>query len=1021
MVSLRRIFHLLHAVVWFGVISDARSQSVRPGWGATPYADANGTGVVFRTWAPNASSVTVAGSFNNWSTLNLPLLPEGGGVWSRDVATASAGQPYKFVINGNQWRRDPYSRQIEGSGTRNSIIHQASSFQWGTNTFIMPPANELVIYEMHIGAFYDPNPGDGQVGRFTNALQKLDHLVDLGINAIELMPISEFPTPTSWGYNLSYPFAIESTYGTPEQLKSFVKTCHDRGIAVLMDVVHNHWGNDFDDWSMWQYDGWSTNGYGGIYFYGEANLCCTWWGPRPDYSRQEVRDYILNNFRMWKQDYRIDGFRWDAPQFMLFTDNTQVIPVPDGSNVINHVIATISNEFPNSFNIAEDIKGVVGFDSHWDMSFQGTLQGIMSQGSDDDRNMFNLAGAINGDSHRIVFTESHDTTGDLNAWAQRFPKAVDGGDPEGYYARKRSTLAALIALTSPGTPMIWQGQELLETNLFSDARSLDWNRTNTFPFITELYRDVIHLRRNLAGVSPGLVGSGCNVIHMNNNDKMIAYRRFHPDQPDHDVVVVANLRNQNRLDYPIQFPSDGTWYVHVNTDDPKYGPDYEGVGNLQVIASGNPPVAEVDIGRYSALILSKVGVRGATLLGVEVNDQLFGNGNGDIDPGETLMAFATISNVGQAVATDISAHLVSAQDGVTLSQPTAWFADIEPGAITTNTTPFVFQVSSNWVCGQPVELEFDLTASGEHAVTFISLPTGSQVDYQIVTNQHESEDVPVSVIDNQTVYSDLVITNQSLGPLEKIKVWIRIDHTWDSDMVIALQHPDGSEVILANRRGGSQNHFGTGNCGENVNYTTFDMEAASAISNAAAPFAGSFRPDGDLGAMVGKPAPGVWRLRITDLFSGDQGTLLCWGMQIAAGHTTYGCEEFFTDNPDDDEDGIPDWWEIAYYGNPTNAVTHEDDDGDSYSNWQEFLAGTDPLNSLSYLKVYTTPSAEEVGGLMIKWNSAQSQTYRLWRTPSLEDEPFTILQSNIPAMPVMNMYHDTAATGSTWFYQVELE
>jgi 1,4-alpha-glucan branching enzyme len=1000
--------------------STANAQSSRPGWGATPYSGPGGTGVTFRTWAPNASSANVAGSFNGWSTLTLPLQFESAGVWSRDVPGALPGQPYKFIINGSTWRRDPYSRQIESSGTRNSVIVDPSSFNWGTNSFVMPPANELVIYEMHVGAFYDPVPNDGQVGQYTNVVQKLDHLVNLGINAIELMPISEFPTSTSWGYNLSYPFAIESSYGTPDQLKSLIKACHDRGIAVLMDVVHNHWGDDSDDWSLWQYDGWSTNGYGGVYFYSQPNLCCTWWGPRPDYSRPQVRDYILNNFRMYKKDYRIDGFRWDAPKFMLYTDDTLAIPVPDGSNVINYVINTISNEFPGTFNIAEDIKGVVGFDSHWDMSYQGTIQGIMSLGDDNSRNMNTLAGAINSDPKRIVYTESHDTTGDLNAWAVRFPKAVDGGDAESYYARKRSTLASLITLTSPGTPMIWQGQEMLETNLFSDARSLNWSRTNTFSYITELYRDVIHLRRNLTGVSAGLSGSGCGVFLLSNSDKMIGYRRYDPERPDQDVVVIANLRNLNRANYPVQFPAAGTWYVHVNTDSMEYGPDYEGIGNQQVVASGNPPMAQVNVGRYSALIMSQVPVSGISVHDYDVVDAPYGNGDGIIDPGETIFVSVSVSNRGQMAVSGVAAQLVVSNSGITVSQPLTTFPEILAGSIASANSPLVFQVSSNWVCGQAIDVQFVVNYPGNSAVNFFALPTGLAVDTETFTNTYTSVDVPKAIIDNQSSFSSLVITNLSLGAIESVKVLVRANHSWNSDVVMALQHPDGTEVLLSNRRGGSQDNFGAGTCGVDAEYTVFDMTAVVTISNGVSPFAGTFRPDGDLGLLHGKLPVGTWRLRTSDLVGGDEGSVLCWNLIIAAAQDSYGCETYAAENPDVDNDGLPNWWEVAYYGGSTNAATEVDDDVDGYSNWQEFLAGTDPVNPESYLKVFTTP-VENDGGVVIQWGSAQNQTYRLWRTPSLDVEPFTVLQSNIPATPVLNSYFDHSATGGLWFYQVELE
>ncbi len=112
--------------------------------------------------------------------------------------------------------------------------------------------SDLVIYEMHVGAFYDPSPGSGGPGKFPDAIQKLDHLAALGINAVELMPVAEFPTDNSWGYNPADPYAVENLgYGGPDGLKSFVKAAHARGIRVLLDVVHNHYGpSDLDLWGF---------------------------------------------------------------------------------------------------------------------------------------------------------------------------------------------------------------------------------------------------------------------------------------------------------------------------------------------------------------------------------------------------------------------------------------------------------------------------------------------------------------------------------------------------------------------------------------------------------------------------------------------------------------------------------------------------------------------------------------------------------------------------------------------------
>ena len=676
--------------------SSAFAQSSRPGWGSTRYAGPGGTGVTFRTWAPNAATVNVAGEFNGWNMTSLPLVNEGGGVWSRDVVGAAPGQQYKYVINGSLWRRDPYSRQLVADGTRNSIIYNAATYDWGTNGFTMPPADQLVVYEMHIGSFYDPNPADAQRGTFSNALQKLDHLHELGINAVELMPISEFPTPTSWGYNLSYPYAIENGYGSPDDVKNFVKACHARGMSVLMDIVHNHWGDDGSDWSLWQYDGWSSNGLGGIFFYNNPEFSnAGGWGPRPDYSRTAVRNYIADNFRMWKSEYRIDGFRWDAPKYILYTDGTQTVPIPDGSNLINEVISMLSTQFSGTFNIAEDIKGVAGFDSHWDLGYQWTVQDTMAQSSDANRNLFNLSTAIDADANRIVFTESHDTTGSLNN-GRRLPVHIDAAAPEGYWARKRTMLAAALALTTAGTPMIWQGQELYETNDFNDARSLDWSRTNSFPQFKTLYRDLIRLRRNLDGVSFGLGGDGTFTFLINNTDKMLGYRRYSPAQPDNHVVVLANLSSTIRTGYQVQFPQAGAWYVHVNTDDTKYGPDYDGYGAEMIVATGSPAVARLDVGRYTVQILSRTPASELAIDQMNLVDSPLGNGNRVVEPGETVQASIRLHNRGQTLATNVMLVLGSSSSGVNIPQPSASYPDLAPDAMAFGDVALAFRVPTNW-------------------------------------------------------------------------------------------------------------------------------------------------------------------------------------------------------------------------------------------------------------------------------------------------------------------------------------
>jgi 1,4-alpha-glucan branching enzyme len=583
---------------------EVQAQSARPGWGSTPYHSGGQTGVTFRVWAPNAASVTVPGQFNNWSTTASPLVKEGtNGVWSADVRGALPGQEYKYLINGNIWKRDPRDRKCV-STVGNSIVYDPTTFNWGGDSFTTPALEDLVIYELHIGTFYDPNPLNSVPGRFTDAVNKLDYLKGLGVSAVEVMPIAEFPGDFSWGYNPADPYAVENVgYGGPDGFKTFVKACHARGIAVLLDVVHNHYGPS--DLDLWNFDGWTGGGnQGGIYFYQDAGICCTTYGSRPNYTRQLARDYIQDNFRMWLDEYHVDGFRWDTPGLMINASGYGT--VNDAITLIQTITSMIHTSYPGRIDIAEDVTGL-GFDSTWDGSFHGSITWQLTQGSDANRDMNAVASEVSGAGAgltRVVYMESHDVVGDLNMGV-RLPTAIDSATPDSYWARKRSTLGAALTFTAPGVPMLFQGQEMLENRQFSDTLPVDWSKTATYTNIVQLYHDLIRLHRNLDGLTPGLKGDQCSVYKVDNVNKLLAYRRWKSGAATQDVVVIANFANAVRSNYTLSFPRAGPWYVYFNSDSTTYGSDYSNVGPAVVTAGGTGLTAGINIGPYSVLVLSQ--------------------------------------------------------------------------------------------------------------------------------------------------------------------------------------------------------------------------------------------------------------------------------------------------------------------------------------------------------------------------------------------------------------------------------
>lgn len=592
--------------------------ATRPGMGAVPF---NG-GTTFRLWAPFATYVAVIGSFNDWSEDSHPLTYEGNGLWSADVPGAEPGDEYRLLIRKGEWqgsRIDPYAKDVTNS-VGNAVIVD-DEFEWGNSHFEMPPWNELVIYEMHIGTFND-QPG-GQPGNLRKAIQKLAHLKDLGINAIQVMPSFEFAGSFSWGYNPSHIFAIEDEYGGPSAIKEFIQAAHDLGIAIIFDVVFNHLGPS--DLDLWRFDGWYENELGGIYFYNDWRANTPWGDTRPDYGREQVRRFLRDNALMWLEKYRVDGLRWDATAYIRNVhgnNNDPANDLPDGWELMRWINEEVNSRQPWKINIAEDLRSNpwitessaagAGFDAQWDANFVHPIRGAMIAHEDGSRHMANIKDALtfryNNDAYRrVIYTESHDEVANGKS---RLPSEIAPADPGGYYARKRSTLGAALVFTAPGIPMIFQGQEFLEDEWFRDTDPIDWGKQEQYAGILNLYKDLIRLRRNWHNNSRGLRGAHINVFHVNDQDKVVAFHRWDKGGPGDDVIVLANMANRGYQDYHIGFPKAGLWKVRFNSDWRGYSPDFGNHSSDHTEArfgskDGLAFNGHIGIGPYSAVILSQ--------------------------------------------------------------------------------------------------------------------------------------------------------------------------------------------------------------------------------------------------------------------------------------------------------------------------------------------------------------------------------------------------------------------------------
>lgn len=600
------------------------STSQRSGMGSIPFAG----GVAFRVWAPFASLVEVAlydgpGQDVQAPSTTFPLAPESNGYWSTDVPGIGPGRLYRLRITNRETgasfaKIDPYVRQVTNSVGLGVV--REPDFPWTDHGFRMPDFNQLIIYQIHLGTF-DDDPGD-RPGTLARATARLDHVKDLGVNCVHVLPPGEFATDFSWGYNVALPFAIEEAYGGVVEFKKFVDRAHALDIAVLACSIFNHFGYSDLDSCLWRFDGWHQGDHGGIYFYNDWRQN-TDWGPRPDFGRTEVRQYIRDYVMYLLGECHCDGVRIDS------TCNIWGFNHGQGWNAEGYNLLRWISDEKNHFHryprhkllIAEDWHNDgwvtrptpewgAGMDAEWHW-FVHPVRDALHNPFDEARNMASLEAALysrfNGDAFkRVIYTESHDESGNDESLARLiYPR-----DPDSWFARKRTTLGAAMAMTAPGIPMLWQGQEIHSIERFNDQVPLDWSRKSRYAGIFQLYQDLCRLRRNWYDNTRGLRGQHIHCHLVDDANKVIAFHRWSEGGPGDDVVVILNFANRRWDSYRIGLPREGLWWCRFSSDWSGYSPDFGNIGGHPVSADPVPMhrmnhSGGFQIAPYSALIFSQ--------------------------------------------------------------------------------------------------------------------------------------------------------------------------------------------------------------------------------------------------------------------------------------------------------------------------------------------------------------------------------------------------------------------------------
>jgi len=574
--------------------------------GATPLP---GGGTVFKVWSPDRTTAHVRGEFNGWGTGD-PLAKVGEYFVGR-VAAAAPGHMYKYFFQNSHWNTDARARSLNPSDNYNAHIVDPHAYVWQVADFDVPDFEEMVIYQLHVGTFAGLNDPYGSApfpAGYADAAARAGHLAELGVNAVMLNPITEFPWDISGGYNPVTQWAPEWKYGTPDDLKAMVDAFHAHGIAVILDIVWNHFA--YDDNFLWNYDG--------TQIYYDDEVVTTPWGDQADFDREGVRDYFADSALLWLDEYRLDGFRMDATSYMNIAPQQAA-----GWTLMQRLNDEMDNRFADKIAIAEQLPdnpwvtrptslSGAGFDAQYHDAFTDDLRQEVFDAALGDPEMWKIRDIINGsgtylEGRQVVnYLELHD-----EAWpssgGQRIVKTIDTTAPhDDEWAKGRVKLAQGLVMTAPGIPAILQGTEWLEDVDFgaeSEFR-IDWSKKTTYAEVFAYFQDLIGLRK----ASPALrADAGVDVFHLNESGNVLAFQRY--DLSGNILVVVANFGNADHASYRIGLPLGGTWTELLNSQDAAYGGDGPtnpgDIAAEAVGADGFDQSAEIALAGMGLIVLSQ--------------------------------------------------------------------------------------------------------------------------------------------------------------------------------------------------------------------------------------------------------------------------------------------------------------------------------------------------------------------------------------------------------------------------------
>lgn len=369
-------------------------------------ATLTGGGVSFKLWAPTSKTVHLNLHKDNEQIESFEMARSSDAVYTHFSEHAKAGTLYSFTIDGGIRVPDPFSRYQPEDVQGPSQVMDPSAFRWSDQAWRGRPWEETVLYELHVGTFT-------KEGTFASAREKLDHLADLGVTAVELMPLADFPGKWNWGYDGVLQFAPDSTYGTPNDLKAFVQAAHDRNLMVFLDVVYNHFGPE------------------GNYLYVYAREFFTDrhktpWGDAIDFEgNRYIRQFFISNAMYWLSEFHIDGLRFDA-----------VHAIKDRSQ--NHILKDIARTVRGCFSVDRHIHLVLENDDNTADYLERSANLYTAQWNDDAHHSYHVVATRENSGYYLDF---HESTSDHSAVRHLARALAEGfayqGEPSPYRQGER--------------------------------------------------------------------------------------------------------------------------------------------------------------------------------------------------------------------------------------------------------------------------------------------------------------------------------------------------------------------------------------------------------------------------------------------------------------------------------------------------------------------------------------------------------------------------------------------------------